>query len=170
MLSLNASIEASRAGEAGRGFAVVAKEIRNLAGQTSDVAKNINVIIEEVNGAVGQMAACLNQTTEFLESNVMADYQEFGKVSTQYRADADTFGNSMGTVKKSIDSLYEEIDNIAAAIREIDTTIHESAQGVSDIAVKTSEMSEETSGSVEQVNGCREAVSELNGIIHKFRL
>ena len=170
MLSMNASIEAARAGEAGRGFAVVAEEIRNLAGQTSEVVQNISIIIEEVNASVAQMAECLSQTTGFLEESVLEDYREFGKVSGQYRADAESFGGSMDNVKKSIESLYNEIDGIAEAIGGIDMTIHESSAGVNDIAGRTSEMAEATLGNAEQVKGCREAVSELNGIIRRFKL
>ena len=48
LLSLNASIEAARAGEHGKGFAVVADEIRQLADQSSDSAKKIGDIVEEL--------------------------------------------------------------------------------------------------------------------------
>ena len=52
MLSLNASIEASKAGDAGKGFAVVAHEIRKLAELTRTVSDNVNAVIKETNKGV----------------------------------------------------------------------------------------------------------------------
>ena len=170
LLALNASIEAARAGEAGRGFAVVATEIGNLATQTSEAVKNIGSIVEEVNSAVVQMSECLTQTTSFLETNVLSDYQEFGKVSIQYRDDADTFGNSMYDIKQSVESLAADIEKIVSAIGGIDTTVTETSHGVVDIAERTTDMASETSDSVNKVNECKEAVSDLNDIINKFSL
>ncbi|MCR4850837.1 MAG: hypothetical protein K5870_06215 [Lachnospiraceae bacterium] len=170
LLALNASIEAARAGEAGRGFAVVATEIGNLATQTSEAVKNIGSIVEEVNSAVVQMSECLTQTTSFLETNVLSDYQEFGKVSVQYRDDASTFGDSMSNIKSSVESLTEDISKIVGAIGGIDSTVTETSHGVINIAEKTSEMASETSDSVDKVNECKEAISNLNEIINRFSL
>ncbi len=170
LLALNASIEAARAGEAGRGFAVVATEIGNLATQTSEAVKNIGSIVEEVNSAVVQMSECLTQTTSFLETNVLSDYQEFGKVSIQYRDDASTFGESMSNIKQSVESLTVDIGKIVGAISGIDSTVTETSHGVINIAEKTSEMASETSDSFDKVNECKEAVSSLNEIINRFSL
>ena len=170
LLALNASIEAARAGEAGRGFAVVATEISNLATQTSEAVKNIGSIVDEVNSAVGQMSDCLTQTTNFLETNVLADYQEFGKVSEQYRVDADTFGSSMNEIRTSIQELAKDMDMIVSSIEGIDTTVTEASHGVVDIAEKTSEMSTETADSIDKVNETKQVVSGLTDIIGKFRL
>ena len=170
LLALNASIEAARAGEAGRGFAVVATEIGNLATQTSEAVTNISGIVEEVKNAVGQLSDCLTQTTSFLETNVLSDYREFGKVSVQYREDADTFGNSMNEIRASVGSLTGDIEKIAGAISGIDTNVSETSHGVVDIAERTTEMASESSTSVSKVNECRDAVSDLNSIINKFSL
>lgn len=170
LLALNASIEAARAGEAGRGFAVVASEISNLATQTSTAVGDISRIVTEVTEAVGKLSDCLTETTTFLEKNVLSDYKEFGKVSEQYRSDADTFGASMGDIKESIAKLNEEIENIVDAVNGIDTTVNESSIGVTDIAEKTADMVGETSGSVEKVNECKKAVAALNDIIAQFKL
>ncbi|MCR4685672.1 MAG: hypothetical protein K5649_09425 [Lachnospiraceae bacterium] len=170
LLALNASIEAARAGEAGRGFAVVATEIGNLATQTAEAVTNIGEIVSEVNAAVSQMSDCLKQTTSFLEESVLADYEEFGKVSEQYRQDADTFGDSMAQIKTSIASLAKDIESIAGAIDGIDTTVNESSTGVSDIAEKTTEMVDETSDSLEKVEECKRAVADLEQIINRFNL
>ncbi len=170
LLALNASIEAARAGEAGRGFAVVASEISNLATQTSEAVKRISGIVTEVNGAVEQMSECLTQTTSFLETNVLTDYQEFGKVSRQYKNDADTFGSSMTDIRNSVESLTKDIEKIVSAISGIDVTVNETSQGVMDIAEKTTEMANETGESIDKVNGCKDAVSDLNNIITKFTL
>ena len=170
MLSLNASIEAARAGDKGRGFSVVASEIRNLARQTSEVVKGISSIIAEVNGAVEKMSACLNQTVSFLETKVLADYKEFSSISKRYKEDADAFGDRMTAVKGSIQNLSREIEDIAGSIVGIDVTIQESSSGVKDIADRTSGMVSETMRSAEQVSGCRQAVLNLSDIINRFKL
>ena len=170
LLALNASIEAARAGEAGRGFAVVASEISNLATQTSETVKNIDTIVNEVNGAVDKMSECLTRTTSFLETSVLADYRQFGEVSIQYREDAEHFGSSMQDIKSSIEELTKDIEKIAGAIAEIDSTINDTTTGVGGIAERTSEMAQETSDSIAKVDVCKQAVDGLNGIIEKFRI
>ncbi|TGE32065.1 methyl-accepting chemotaxis protein [Desulfosporosinus sp. Sb-LF] len=61
VLGLNASIEASRAGEVGRGFAVVASEIRAMAISSATSAKDIRKIIGSIQGLVGKMTVELEQ-------------------------------------------------------------------------------------------------------------
>lgn len=170
LLALNASIEAARAGEAGRGFAVVATEISNLASQTSSAVGDISSIVAEVNAAVKKLSECLTETTSFLETNVLEDYREFGKVSEQYKNDANTFGASMDEIKSSITDLNSEIEAIVDAISGIDTTVNEASTGVTDIAMKTTDMVNETSGSFDKVNECKNAVASLNDIISQFKL
>ena len=170
LLALNASIEAARAGEEGRGFAVVASEISSLANQTEEAIKNIDATVTEVNQAVVQLSECLEEMTGFLEKNVLSDYQEFGKVSEQYKIDADVFGESMSNIKQSIVALNSEIDNIVDAINGIDNNVSDASTGVTNIAEKTSDMVSETTGSVDKVMECKEAIGRLNDIINQFKL
>lgn len=170
LLALNASIEAARAGEAGKGFAVVATEIGNLANQTLDTVNHITEIVKEVNLAVGHMAKCLEESTQFLQDTVLDDYSEFQKVSGQYTEDARIFEDSMTHIKEAVTSLSSTMKGITEALSGINTTVNEAAGGVSDIAEKSVVLEGEISDARMAVEEDQKSVERLNDVISRFRL
>ncbi|MDD2401978.1 MAG: methyl-accepting chemotaxis protein [Clostridia bacterium] len=69
LLGLNAAIEAARAGEQGRGFAVVADEIRSLSAESNTSAKQVNLILGEIENAVGDI------NTEIIDASAISEEQ-----------------------------------------------------------------------------------------------
>ncbi len=170
LLALNASIEAARAGEAGRGFAVVATEIGNLADQTSRSVGDINGIVAEVNVAVSQMQACLEEMGDFLENTVLKNFDSFKDVGFRYQDDADVFKDCMYSIKNSVDELTETMASMAGSVASISGAVGESAEGVSDIAGKTTDIVQGMSDTEIKVGQCREYVGKLREVISRFEL
>lgn len=130
LLSLNASIEAARAGAQGRGFAVVADEIGKLADQSSQTVSGITQIVTEVNASVEQMEASLNSALDFLDQTVLADYGNFMNISEQYTDDARFVNQTMADIDVSIDELRRTISKIADDLGQINGSISETSSGV----------------------------------------
>lgn len=170
LLALNAAIEAARAGEAGKGFAVVADEIRKLAEQSSSTASGIQGIVKNVYSSVGHMKDNSEAILEFMDKNVLKDYEMLTKVGEQYNNDAEFVSNLMTDFEASAQNLNISISHISTAMNEVAATINESTKGVMDIAEKTSdivEMTVEESKLVEQnTNGAK----ELLALVEKFKL
>lgn len=100
LLALNASIEAARAGEAGKGFAVVASEIGQLSESGRQAAVNIqninNTVIETVQELINNAA----ELAEYIQSNILPDYDNFVKAGEQYNNDAVHINDIVGNFNK----------------------------------------------------------------------
>ncbi len=168
LLALNASIEAARAGEAGRGFSVVASEIGKLANQTSDAVHDIDAIVDEVGSAVLTMTDTMKKTTNFLEKNVLSDYDNFVKVSDQYVDDSRKVKTSMTTIQEALVKLNASIADIAEGVEGINATLGESAAGVTTIAAKTTDVVGKTADNEVLVRDCQEDANDLKTLADRF--
>lgn len=170
LLALNAAIEAARAGEAGKGFSVVADEIRVLAENSKTAVSKITEIVNSVSEAVESVVQDSKKLLEFMDNQVIKDYEMLMHTSTQYNEDAGTVQNVVSEINQITSELYESISQIRNAINEITTAAGEGAEGTSDIAGKVSAISYRTLELVEQANENRNSANRLNDMIEFFRI
>lgn len=139
LLSLNASIEAARAGDAGRGFAVVATQIQKLAEQSNESALTIDQIINEL----------LNDSAQAVE--IMKELKEIIEKQNEHVAET---GAIFAEVMDGIDSSIVGVGNIRKKSAELDgarTGVVDIVQNLSAIAEENAASTEETSASTAEV-------------------
>lgn len=134
LLSLNASIEAARAGDAGRGFAVVADEIRGLADSSASTASNIQSISATVTEAVERLANNAEAMLKFIDEKVMKDYDTFVEVVDQYQQDADSVNDILNEFAGNAGEIEETMQAMNTGISDISIAVDESAKGVVSVA------------------------------------
>lgn len=117
ILALNASVEASRAGEAGRGFAVVAGEVRRLAAKTSEASKRTAGLIEKNSTAVVEGMTSVSETAKRLDQSVESARQVnqiVGKISGLSVQQAD----AINQIRKSVEAISEIVQGNSATSEE----------------------------------------------------
>lgn len=168
LLSLNAAIEAARAGEAGKGFAVVADEISKLANQSTEASSNILVIAEHVNQSVEVLTNSLVKALDFMEVNVMGDYDGFMQSSDEYSKAVQMIEEFMSRANEQIQEIHSNINNIAGSVDGISSNINECSSGVNDIAIKTTEVVKLTGETFERTMNCKDSAEKLQEITSRF--
>ena len=147
LLSLNASIEAARAGDAGRGFAVVAESIRKLAEQSLNS-------VNEIRNIVGKIQKQTVDTVEVAkQAEVIVNSQE-----EALKATIDVFHD----IDKHVSGLAENLSQISAGIDAMEGAKKDTLAAIESISA----VAEETASAVTEVNEAAgrqlEAVKKLN--------
>ncbi len=118
LLSLNAAIEAARAGDSGRGFAVVAEEIRKLADQSNESVQEINNIFKKINEAMSRVENSMGASTELArrgEEEVTIAQKTFEEILAaveQIKKDAETINSCIEDQRLSSQQIAEVVDNV----------------------------------------------------------
>ena len=117
ILSLNAAVEAARAGVAGKGFAVVADEVRNLASKSADASKSTAALIENSLSAVQRGREITDKTAESL-THVIADINKVAESITHIAQEAMTQANSVGQISIGVDQISGVVQTTSATSQE----------------------------------------------------
>ena len=150
ILALNASIEASRAGEASRGFAVVADEVQKLAERSAGATKKIEVLVSTIQSDTNEAVMSMERSTTdvvggaLLAENAGAALEEIEQVSHQI---ASLVQNISGSSKEQT-SVAGAITKNMHVLREISTKTTESTAAASTAISKLSELASQLRRSV----------------------
>ncbi len=155
LLSLNAAIEAEKAGEYGRGFQVVAREIRRLADQTAVATLDIDQMVQE------------------MQSAVSAGVMEMDKFITEVRCNAE----DVGKISAQLTRIIEQVQALSPGFEEVNVAMGHQSENAQDISTAMVNLSEdlgqtleslrETYGAIEQLN---EAAKGLQDEVSRFKV
>ncbi len=154
ILSLNATIEAERAGEHGKGFAVVAAEVRELAKKVKPATETIAANISEMSQTVEKTQS---ETTEILKCS-----HETNDIVTQA---ASNFDGMIADFEQSGDQLLK----IAAAIEELSMNNSDILSKVKTIDNLTHEISSDMQSAGDSVNGLKGITEKMQTMVCQFR-
>ncbi len=155
LLSLNAAIEAEKAGEYGYGFSVVAKEIRRLADQTAVATLDIELMIKEMQGAVSAGVMSMDKFSEQVRMSV-ADVGEMSVQLTQIIGQVQALSPRFETVHQGMQFQAEGADQINQSMIQL----NEAAQ-------QTVESLRESNSEIEKLN---DAARRLQMGVTKFKV
>ncbi len=141
LLSLNAAIEAEKAGEYGLGFAVVAMEIRRLADQTAVATYDIEKMVKEMHSAVAAGVMGMDKFSDEVRRGVA----EVRQVSTQ------------------LAQIIHQVQTLTPRFQTVNEGMHAQATGAEQISETLTQLSEAAQQTAESLRQSNLAIEQLNG-------
>ncbi|MCR4689883.1 MAG: cache domain-containing protein [Lachnospiraceae bacterium] len=168
LLSLNASIEAARAGDAGRGFGVVATEIKTLAEQSGSSAERILSVVKEI---TEQSEACVTKSEEVRalieneQSTLALTKNKFGILEEEIRSSV----SEIATVSEATEQLNSAKDVIIHAVSDLSTMSQETAATNQEVTASITAIAENVRQVSEDSERMNELSNELKESVSYFR-
>jgi methyl-accepting chemotaxis protein WspA len=147
LLSLNAAIEAEKAGEYGRGFAVVASEIRRLADQTAVATHDIDQIVKEIQSAVTAGVMCTDKFAEEVRHGMHEIQQVGGQLS----------------------QIIQHVQALAPRVETVNEGMQAQATGAEQISDSLLQLVGAAQQTVESLRQSTTAIDELNQVSRDLR-
>ncbi|MEI7475424.1 MAG: methyl-accepting chemotaxis protein [bacterium] len=124
LISLNASIEAARAGQFGKGFAVVATEVRALAVQSSTATQEINKMIANIKAQTEALVVEIKDCLESIDEGILKieevgyDLSSIKDAAISTNSDIRQVSSELETLKQNSDNVTSHLENMAAIIEQ----------------------------------------------------
>lgn len=170
LLALNASIEAARAGEAGKGFVVVAEEVRKLAEESNITVEKIKSNVSKAISVTSNLAGHANDILEFINSQIMGDYEMLTNIGDQYEKDAQYIAEMSNTISSSTISIKDNISNVNPIIMSISNASEESSASSEEILASITETSSALDHMAKQSQKASELSKKINEMASKFQV
>ena len=148
LLSLNAAIEAEKAGEYGFGFSVVAKEIRRLADQTAVSTLDIEQMVKEMQSAVSAGVMSMEKFSEQVKRSV----ENVNQVSAQ------------------LGLIIDQVQTLTPRFESVHQSMHFQTQGAQQINQAMMQLNESAQQTVESLRQSNSAIDRLNDAANSLQL
>lgn len=169
LLALNAAIEAARAGEQGRGFAVVADEVRKLAEQSQEAAKQIASLITDIQAETDKAVAAMSEGTREVKIGTEVVHNA-GQSFKQIAGLIEQLSIQGQEIAASVQQMGAGSQQLFVAVKEINTVSKNAAAQTQTVLAAT----EEQSASMEEIAASSQSLAklaeELQQAIQRFKV
>lgn len=148
LLSLNAAIEAEKAGEYGKGFAVVAVEVRRLADQTAVATYDIEQMVREIQSAVSAGVMGMDKFSEEVRRGI----------------------GEMAQMGDQLAQIIQQVQALAPRIQMVNEGMQAQSTGAEQINQALVQLSEASSQTVDSLRQAGAAIDELNQVANNLRV
>ena len=155
ILSLNAAIQASMAGEAGRGFAVVSDEVQSLAERSTEATKKIAELVSTIQNDTNDAVLSMEKATQQVVSGTKV---------------ADSAGSALAEIETASKQLSELVEGISKGSNMHAETVTEVSQQVTQVSDSSTETSQKAQDSANSIAKLLELAKDLETSVSRFKL